>query len=223
MFSQRGAGIVPAAGCFWNGEQVTQTLDAVLHKGQTMPEKNRFPAVLQARNDNAPQAIPILEPGARTGVSTSDPRAGVGIGAEGDPMFTLQAGKQHGVAVCATGDIAHTLKAEGFDGREDGTGRGVPTIAVHGTQDPLSQTECGFPLGRNHGQENAVLAPAMAVRRLTPRECERLQGFPDNHTLVPHRGKPAADGPRYKAIGNSWAVNCAEWIGERIAEVDQWG
>jgi DNA (cytosine-5)-methyltransferase 1 len=60
------------------------------------------------------------------------------------------------------------------------------------------------------------------VRRLTPRECERLQGFPDNFTLVLYRGKPASDGPRYKALGNSWAVNVAEWVGERIAEVDGW-
>jgi len=55
------------------------------------------------------------------------------------------------------------------------------------------------------------------VRRLTPRECERLQGFPDDWTAIPFRGKPAADGPRYKALGNSMAVNCMEWIGERIA------
>jgi DNA (cytosine-5)-methyltransferase 1 len=60
---------------------------------------------------------------------------------------------------------------------------------------------------------------AMAVRRLTPRECERLQGFPDDYTLVPFRKKPAADGPRYKALGNSWAVPCARWIAERIAHV----
>lgn len=60
----------------------------------------------------------------------------------------------------------------------------------------------------------------MAVRRLTPVECERLQGFEDDWTLIPHRGKPAADGPRYKAIGNSWAVPCARWIGRRIAMVD---
>lgn len=59
-----------------------------------------------------------------------------------------------------------------------------------------------------------------AVRRLTPRECERLQGFPDDYTLVPVRGKPAADGPRYKALGNSMAVNAMGWIGERIALVD---
>lgn len=69
------------------------------------------------------------------------------------------------------------------------------------------------------------LASPWAVRRLTPVECERLQGFPDEFTKIPYRGKPAdqcPDGPRYKAIGNSWAVNVAEWIGERIAEVDQW-
>lgn len=64
------------------------------------------------------------------------------------------------------------------------------------------------------------VAQNMAVRRLTPRECERLQGFPDDYTLVPHRGKPAADGPRYKALGNSWAVPCARWIGERMALVE---
>ncbi len=61
----------------------------------------------------------------------------------------------------------------------------------------------------------------MQVRRMTPLECERLQGFPDGHTNVPHRGKPAADGPRYKALGNSWAINCARWIGERIEQVEE--
>jgi DNA (cytosine-5)-methyltransferase 1 len=60
-----------------------------------------------------------------------------------------------------------------------------------------------------------------AVRRLTPKECERLQGFPDDWTLVPYRNKPAADGPRYKALGNSMAVPVMRWIGERIAKVDQ--
>lgn len=59
-----------------------------------------------------------------------------------------------------------------------------------------------------------------AVRRLTPTECERLQGFPDNFTAVPHRGKPAADGPRYKALGNSMAVNVMRWIGYRIDRVE---
>ncbi len=59
-----------------------------------------------------------------------------------------------------------------------------------------------------------------SVRRLTPRECERLQGFPDDFTMVEFRGKPAADGPRYRAIGNSMAVRVMNWIGQRIAAVD---
>lgn len=60
------------------------------------------------------------------------------------------------------------------------------------------------------------------VRRLTPRECERLQGMPDDWTRVPYRGRPAGecpDGPRYKAIGNSMAVPVMRWIGERVAAV----
>ena len=66
-----------------------------------------------------------------------------------------------------------------------------------------------------------VMMP-MAVRRLTPRECERLQGFPDDYTLVTYRGKPACDGPRYRALGNSMAVPVMRWIGERIRMVDTW-
>jgi DNA (cytosine-5)-methyltransferase 1 len=65
------------------------------------------------------------------------------------------------------------------------------------------------------------VATASAVRRLTPRECERLQGFPDDWTAIVYRGKPAADGPRYKALGNSMAVNVMRWIGQRIADVDR--
>ncbi len=94
------------------------------------------------------------------------------------------------VAVCITGEITHTLKAEGFDASEDGTGRGQP-----------------------------ITPEAAGVRRLTPRECERLQGFPDDYTLIPWRGTPATecpDGPRYKAIGNSKAVPVVRWIGRRL-------
>ena len=54
------------------------------------------------------------------------------------------------------------------------------------------------------------------VRRLTPLECERLQGFPDGWTAVEHRGKPASDSQRYKALGNSMAVPVIAWIGRRI-------
>ena len=69
-----------------------------------------------------------------------------------------------------------------------------------------------------------AVSDGVHVRRLTPTECERLQGFPDNHTQIPWRGKPAAecpDSPRYKAVGNSMAVPVMRWIGERIHQVNQ--
>lgn len=65
-----------------------------------------------------------------------------------------------------------------------------------------------------------AVATQWVVRRMTPLECERLMGFQDSHTDVLNKGKPFADGPRYKALGNSWAVNCARWIGERIEQVE---
>ena len=64
-------------------------------------------------------------------------------------------------------------------------------------------------------------AHGAAVRRLTPRECERLQGFPDDYTLVPYRRGMAADSPRYKALGNSMAVPVMRWIGDRIVAVEE--
>ena len=63
------------------------------------------------------------------------------------------------------------------------------------------------------------VAQQWVVRRLTPRECERLQGFPDDYTLISYRGKSAADGPRYKALGNSMAVNVMRWLATRIQMV----
>lgn len=90
-------------------------------------------------------------------------------------------------------------------------------LVVHGTQDPVLQVNQAHALGRNHGQENVILHSN--VRRLTPRECERLQGFADDYTLIPWRGKPqdqCPDGQRYKAIGNSKAVPVVRWIGRRI-------
>lgn len=224
--------------------------------------------------------------------------------------------------------IAHSLRADGFDASEDGTGRGTPLVPVFVPSEDLSPTlMAGSANPQAHGKKNgtdrealvvaftakdygadageisptlragghtgshanagvmpavafqergreggrslevggdlafALLAPAgggraqernvaagMQVRRLTPRECERLQGFPDDYTLIPGKAarqmeadmlaylratrpdlseaeaqRLAADGPRYKALGNSWAVPCARWIGERIAAVDALG
>ena len=77
-------------------------------------------------------------------------------------------------------------------------------------------------LAANPGmKQTSYLRLNSAVRRLTPRECERLQGFPDDWTDVPYRGKSAADGPRYKALGNSMAVPCMAWLGQRIQMVEE--
>jgi DNA (cytosine-5)-methyltransferase 1 len=103
-----------------------------------------------------------------------------------------------------------------------GSSRGDATIAVAvapsrtATNDPSRSPQSSEVTQ----QVAAVHASTMTVRRLSPRECERLQGFPDDWTLIPWRKKQAEDcpdGPRYRALGNSMAVNCMAWIGERIA------
>lgn len=85
-------------------------------------------------------------------------------------------------------------------------------------QSALSAVE---KLGRPVVDESKSAFGGMQVRRLTPTECEFLQGFPRNYTLIPYRGKPAADGPRYKALGNSMAVPVVRWIFERLARADE--
>jgi DNA (cytosine-5)-methyltransferase 1 len=323
---------------WWDGGQVSQTLDAVLAKGQTMPEKNRFPAVLVPNNWPA-DITPTLNAhfGEKQGLEDQHINGG-------------------GLFVPAT---AHTLRGEGFDASEDGTGRGTPLVPVdlanvsptlkrdygkgygdgemdggglivHGTQDPCVDKHIAFAQGRNNGGENVIafsckdyggdagdVSPTLrsmnhsgshpnaggqvavcfdttqitsrenrcnpqpgdpchplaagahppaiaiqdgalrenpssgpqgkgyqeelaytlearealskqqcvattAVRRLTVTECHRLQGFSDDHCRIPWRGKPAEecpDGPQYKALGNSMAVPCMAWIGQRIAKV----
>jgi len=71
------------------------------------------------------------------------------------------------------------------------------------------------------GGGHIPITNAMAVRRLTPKECERLQGFGDNYTDIQPKGKPTPDGPRYKALGNSMAVPVMRWIGERIKQYEE--
>ena len=197
--------------------------------------------------------------------------------AQAGHLIAFGGGNTAGHIDVATACTAHGISLD-FD---------TETFAVHGTQDPDTNRELAHTLGRNNGQENAIvtepftlairgrsegstvevrndgtanalLTPnggragmgvgaigwGMQVRRLTPRECERLQGFPDDHTLIEYGRKVspekmdrdfakylmrggkmtfeeccgrAADGPRYKAIGNSMAVPVMRWIGERIA------
>jgi DNA (cytosine-5)-methyltransferase 1 len=135
-------------------------------------------------------------------------------------------------AVCVTGEVTHTLKADGFDASEDGTGRGQPIVPSLYSIMPMNSGKdykarevdiaqplmAGGPTTGNQGGDFILHHQQMAVRRLMPVECERLQGFPDGWTDIPidEKGKRAADGPRYKQLGNSWAVTCVRWIGRRV-------
>ena len=121
-----------------------------------------------------------------------------------------------------TAMVAHTLRSNGFDASEDGTGRGVPlgATAFNARQDPDVSGSMTHPLDTD-GHSVAIALQTMQVRRLTPVECERLQGFPDGYTDIRPRGKDTPDGPRYKALGNSMAVPVMRWIGERIDKVDR--
>lgn len=236
--------------------------------------------------------IPLLEVGART--NGDGYRDGDGIGGADDPMFTLQGGKQHGIAIPVQnatrgksqnglgigGEAMFTLDgasqhaiafrentraevkfvengiAQSLTNGGGKPGQGFP--AVMAIADPISANEArtythegsnNFRLrncvtaftertradgrnleaqddlayalcnpgsgGRTHSRQ--LLDSRMAVRRLMPVECERLQGFPDGFTLVTYRSKPAADGPRYRALGNAMAVPVIRWILKRIA------
>ena len=147
--------------------------------------------------------------------------------------------------------MAHTLRGDGFDASEDGTGRGTPLVPVvantlcsggKGARGFINSPDHTFvPMAFHENQRAEVTLnestgalnsgggkpgqgyPAVlahGVRRLMPVECERLQGFKDGHSAITYRGKPAADGPRYRAVGNSMAVPVVRWILERIQQVD---
>ena len=126
--------------------------------------------------------------------------------APGDPCHTLaRDNAAHAAIVQQPVAIAFSAKDSGMDAAVELS----PTLRAQNSVDG----------NQNSSWSVAVAQQPMQVRRLTPVECERLQGFPDGYTAIPWRKKPASDcpdGPRYKALGNSWAVPVVRWIGERI-------
>ena len=187
------------------------------------------------------------------------------IASTGDISYCLNAGGMGRQDYETETLIAHSLRAEGFDASEDGTGRGTPIVPVAFSSKDYGADACDdfaptlrsmshsashangggqmavafAPHGRKSGAQpeihgdgetvGAIRSDAggssrdyvatYVVRRLTTKECEILMGFPPGYTDVPIRGKRAADGPRYKALGNSFAVPVVRWIGERIQSV----
>ena len=136
--------------------------------------------------------------------------------------FTLH-GSDGTASAASSTEVAGSLRTRAPGSIENSSTTAVlQEQPVTWTQELTASTDVAGTLqrGGEGGRADGVMTPQMAVRRLTPRECERLQGFPDDYTLVEYRGKLAADGPRYKALGNSMAVPVMRWIGERIAAVD---
>ena len=150
----------------------------------------------------------------QAGALRTNPASGPdGVGVQADHAYTLEARAEVQAVAFAENSRAE-VRLEGGDGSRCGaisTGGGKP------------------------GQGVPMIAQTMQVRRLTPRECERLQGFPDGYTRIPWKlgywsadkhppevraaiAEQCPDGPRYKALGNSWAVPVVRWIGERIQE-----
>jgi len=275
----------------------------------------RAAAVLFERHSLSGHPAPRREKGQVAPTVPSRGSAGGGLGTDFDcdGGLTVMAHGQGGAEI-TTGKaptlscnheapiLAHSLRAEGFDASEDGTGRGTPLVPVAIQERATSENEAAGPDGKGFrtdgmaytlearatvqavafglatqqepkwaeelcptlqvpsrcggGQPDAVAfdmrgrdggaqfegphdtaniraasggssrsyVASSAVRRLTPMECERLQGFPDGYTQIPWRGKDAdqcPDGPRYKALGNSMAVPVMNWIGRRIEQVNQ--
>jgi DNA (cytosine-5)-methyltransferase 1 len=138
-------------------------------------------------------------------------------GQPGGPAFTLRTpggGSSYPM-------IAHALTAEGADASEDGTGRGTPLVPVFA---PLTAGTPAGPevnaAGRRMEDDWNLASAGQAVRRLTPRECERLQGFPDDWTLRLADGSEQSDSARYRELGNAVAVPVAAWITRRLATAE---
>jgi DNA (cytosine-5)-methyltransferase 1 len=219
----RGVEFGPSGGSFTD---INPTLDARCKDG---PVRNQLAgAVIMAhgqanaeiRDDGGAPALtcnheaPILAHAIQAGAVRENPNSGPdGVGVQEEVAYTLEARSEVQM-------VSHTLRGSGFDASEDGTGRGTPLVPVNGFhwQNGFGVDGNGDLCGTLIKNQTPAAQIGTAVRRLTPRECERLQGFPDDWTLIPWRGKPAPDGPRYKACGNSMAVPVMRWIGERIVK-----
>lgn len=159
-------------------------------------------SVLEYRQDGTANAL----------LTPSGGRCGINVGAiafgckDSDPSRSV------------SDDLSPTLRAMGHSDSHANAGGQVAVAFAQNQRDEVRQMEIAGALAAEPGmKQQTYLQSGMQVRRLTPIECERLQGAPDNWTLVPHRkGQPMADGPRYKMLGNSFAVPVIRWIGEQI-------
>ena len=200
---------------------------------------------------NVPLVIPIMPQamqaeGWRVGKENQDGRGnGLGVGKDGDPCPTLDHSAVPAVAIQGTvigrqdhngpqgsgcSDSGEMFTLTSGDTHAVAISQCIPLKDPNDIACNNNESRKQNGIGKNGDPaftlRTAVIpgvATHMQVRRLTPTECERLQGFPDGWTKIPWKNKSAdecPDGPRYKALGNSMAVNCMEWLGERIQAVE---
>lgn len=234
----RSSDVPLLGGTWWNGSTTAPTITQ--KHDHRMPDAGMCFAVLQplpldlaqitsklnysqARpGDMVPPLNTVVQMHVAFAVKTAQTSSNV-IGVAEDVAYTLDGAQGQAIAFDAydsenskPGAVANPLRVGGaeavaFTAKDYG-----------GDAGPVSPTLRSGTHDASHA--NGGVMPAVAfstvVRRLTPRECERLQGLPDDWTLVPYRGKPAADAPRYKAIGNGMAMPVLRWIGRRIAMVE---
>lgn len=218
-----------------NGNIVSHTLNAKGGGGRIDAESETFVVAhtlkasgFDASEDGTGRGVPLVPMTTGT-LSASGRAAGSATGQDAAsgllvPMGIAMRGRDGGATAEITGDIAGALRTGGGGGDK-------PHVLSYRTtgNDGVYATGGVAPCLNTATDPNQTILlrggdvddAAMAVRRLTPRECERLQGFPDDYTAIPVKGKPAADGPRYKALGNSWAVPKMHYVGERIAVIDR--
>lgn len=128
-------------------------------------------------------------------------------------------GREGGATAELGGDVAGCLRASTGGGDKPH----VLAPAIAWSEELTAHIEMAGTTQRGGagGRHDGVMQPDMQVRRLTPVECEKLQGFPEGYTNIKFKGKPVGDGHRYKALGNSWATPNAQWIGRRIDAVSK--
>lgn len=229
--------------------EVANPLTARMHKGVN--------TTADGGQTMIPLAFKFRGGGNSTGERGGNTGGGGGVGYLGQEecAFTVATSEDQMVAVPECADPVTSKWAKGAEALQAGQRAGgncIPTVAYDITGIPAKEgakeADVHVPLrarrpGESEGSTTTVIATRLAVRRLTPRECERLQAFQvrcqsatpgawqdeagrwwtKDYTAIPRRGKPASecpDGPRYKALGNSWCVNEVHWIGRRIQLVD---
>lgn len=230
----------PGAVCSGQVFDMTHANDVIRECGDKVP-------TLQARMGTGGNQVPLVMQScypinmSNALRKSSNGAGGLGVGDDGDPMFTLTTtSEKRAVALYNTaltygsvkeGDVCKTLAAH-MDNQTDlplvlmDQGGSVMNVEAGKTGTLRAQTHGHEPIvchAENSRTSENTSGEVMRVRRLTPIECERLMGFPDDYTKVPYRGKSAddcPDAPRYKACGNSMCVNVMRWIGQRIQECE---